>query len=124
MPYQFYKLIHFLGIFLTLTALAITAAHVVRGGTRTDNPLKKLAGALHGIGLLLVLTGGFGMLARLGLVQVHMFPGWIIAKMVIWLMAGAALMMPYRSKALAWPVLVGAPLLFVAAAYFALYKPF
>jgi hypothetical protein len=123
MPYQIYKLIHFLGIFSLLVALAVAAAHVLRGGTRANNPYRRTLGIVHGIAAFLILLGGFGMLARLGVVQGGL-PGWIWAKLAIWLVAGAAIALVYRGASQARTVLIAVPLLAVLAAYFALYKPF
>ena len=123
MPYQVYKLIHFLGIFSLLISVAIASAHVLRGGTRADNPHRRTLGIVHGLASFLILLGGFGMLARLDILQGGL-PGWIWGKLVIWLLAGASLTLVYRSAGLARTVVVAVPLLAVIAAYFALYKPF
>jgi hypothetical protein len=123
MPYAVYKLIHLLGIFMVLTALAVNSFHVLRGGGRADLPGRRGVSAAHGIGMLLVLIGGFGMMARLGIVH-GMPPGWVLAKLVVWLLLGAALTVPYRARGSARAVLLAVPLLGVLAAYFALYKPF
>ncbi|MEX2283866.1 MAG: hypothetical protein WEE89_15380 [Gemmatimonadota bacterium] len=123
MPYQAYKLIHFLGIFSLLIAIALSAAHVLRGGTRADNPNRRLLGIVHGLASFLILLGGFGMLARLNIVQGGL-PAWVWAKLVIWVLAGASLGLVYRGAGLAKAVLVGVPMLALIAAYFALYKPF
>jgi hypothetical protein len=123
MPYEAYKLIHFLGIFSLLIAVAVSAAHVLRGGTRADNPNRRMLGLVHGVASFLILLGGFGMLARLNLMQGGL-PGWVWGKVVIWVLAGASLALVYRGAGLAKAVLVGVPLLALIAAYFALYKPF
>ena len=123
MSYVTYKLIHFIGIFTLITALAVTCGHMLRGGTRTDYPYRRAAGTAHGVALFLILLGGFGMLARLGLVQGGL-PGWIWAKLVIWLLFGAALTMIYRGREPARAVLWAVPLLAAAAAASALIKPF
>ena len=120
MPYPIYKLIHFFGIVMSVVAIAVTCAHVLRGGTRADNPWRKTLGIAHGVGGFLIILGGFGMLARLG----AGFPGWAIAKLGVLMLLGAALNMPYRSRGAAKPVLLALPLLVVLAAFFALYKPF
>ena len=80
MPYAVYKLMHFLGIFMLITALAATSMHVLRGGSRTDNPYRRVLGAAHGIAAALILTGGFGMLARLGVMH-GALPNWIYVKL-------------------------------------------
>jgi hypothetical protein len=69
MSYVAYKLIHLAGIFTLITVLAATSMHAIRGGTRADNPYRRLLRAAQGIAALLAIVGGFGMLARLGLLQ-------------------------------------------------------
>ena len=123
MPYAVYKVMHFLGIFMLITALAATSMHVLRGGTRADNPYRRALGITHGVAALLILTGGFGMLARLGVMH-GALPNWIYAKLVIWLALAAAMMVPYRGQGPARALLIGVPLLALAAGAVALYKPF
>ena len=123
MPYQLYKLIHFLGIFMIMVVLAAACMHVIRGGTRADNPNRRGIGIAHGVGSFLILLGGFGMLARLGVMHGSL-PGWIYAKLVIWLVASGSIALAYRGPGIARTLLMVLPLLGVLAAYFALYKPF
>lgn len=119
MPYEIYKLVHLFGIFSVMIALAATIMHVLRGGTRADNPYRRGFGILHGVGIFLILLGGFGMLARID----TGFQGWVIAKLIIWLVVGAAMGLVYRGAGIARATLIALPLLGVLAAYFALYKP-
>ena len=123
MSYEVYKLIHFLGIFVLLTALTAGCMHALRGGTRADNPYRKPLAAAHGIAMFLILLGGFGMLARLGIMQAGL-PAWIYIKLAIWIVFGAALVLVQRSSGLARMGVIGLPLLAVLAAAVALYKPF
>ena len=122
MPYPIYKLIHFLGIFVLLTTLAVPAVHLLRGGTRADLPRRRLLAITHGVASFLILLGGFGMLARLGVVQGGL-PGWILVKLAIWVALSAAFALTLRTATSARIVLVSAPLLALAAAAVALYKP-
>jgi uncharacterized membrane protein SirB2 len=122
MPYPVYKLIHYIGIFTLLVAVTFTCVHVLRGGTKADNPQRRMLGILHGVAMFLILLGGFGMLARIGAVQG--LPGWIYPKLLIWVVAGASIAIPYRRPDAARTVLILLPLLAVLAAFFALYKPF
>ena len=62
--YQVYKLVHLFGIFLTLISLGGMYLHAMNGGTKETNASRKLSAIGHGVGLFLVLLGGFGMLAR------------------------------------------------------------
>ncbi len=123
MPYAVYKLMHFLGIFMLITAIAATSMHVLRGGTRADNPYRRILGATHGIAAALILTGGFGMLARMGAMH-GALPNWIYAKLAIWFALAAALVVPYLGPRYARALLIAAPVLAVAAGAVALYKPF
>lgn len=121
MPYPIYKLIHYLGIFTVVIVVALICMHVLRGGTRADNPHRRALAIAHGTAMVLVLLGGFGMLARLGS---NGIPAWLYPKLLIWLFLGAASALPYRGRTVARVLLVALPVLAVLAAYFALYKPF
>lgn len=123
LPYQFYKVVHILGIALLVTALGGLALYALNGGLRRDNRARALVAALHGAGLLLVLVGGFGMLARLGFRHGAMFPGWIIVKLGVWAALAAAVTLPMRVPRLGRPMMVVVPLLVGLAAYMAVYKP-
>lgn len=123
MPYAVYKLTHLLGIFVLLITLALPFMHMLRGGTRADFPRRRTLALTHGAASFLVLLGGFGMLARLGIVQGGL-PNWILVKLTIWLVLSGALALALRTTAGARAVLVGAPLLALLAAGFAIYKPF
>jgi len=120
--YQFYKIMHLFGIFAMLVALAVSCGHAALGGRRADNPMRKLLGAVHGIALLLVLTGGFGMLARLGAMH-GALPMWVYLKLAIWVAFGAAITLPYLSRGWARALLVAMPVLAALAGATALLKP-
>ncbi|MCW1915391.1 hypothetical protein OJ996_17535 [Luteolibacter sp. GHJ8] len=84
-----------------------------------DDKHRKLAGALHGISLLVLLLMGFAMLKKPPMDQ-H----WWQVKLVIWLFIGAAPAFAKR-KVLPAGALVGICLaLGATAAYLALAKPF
>jgi hypothetical protein len=122
--YQAYKVIHLIGIFLTLTALAGLALAAANGATKQTNPARKLISAWHGAGLLIVLVGGFGLLARLGVMHGASFPGWVWAKLAIWIAVGALVAVPYRRPDLSRLVFIALPVLGGLAAWLAIYKPF
>jgi hypothetical protein len=123
MPYVIYKLIHFLGIFTMVVALAAMAMHALQGGRIQPGRGRRWLGITHGVAAFLVLLGGFGMLARLGIAHDGL-PAWVYLKLLIWLGLGVAVALPYRGKALARALLVALPLLAVAGGAVALYKPF
>ena len=132
-PYATYKVVHYLGIFTLLTALAArlgraagSAASPTSKGAVAPiaDPWKKRLGIAHGTGLFLILLGGFGMLARLDVTHGLGLPGWIWAKLGIWTTLGAAILVASRVPALAGRLLVVVPALAVLAGIIALYKPF
>ena len=124
MSYATYKIIHLLGIFALMVALAGIAAHASAGHGKDENTSYKTLLALHGIGALLALTGGFGLLARINVEHTGMFPGWVWAKLILWLLLGATIAMPYRKQVFARSILFLLPLLGATGAFLANYKPF
>jgi hypothetical protein len=122
-PRDFYEILHVLGIAMLFVAIGGVAVHAANGGTKATSNTRPLVGSIHGLGALLILTGGFGMLARMGLVR-GSFPGWLWGKIIIWTILSAIVLLPYRNPALARPFLFLLPLLAAAAVYLALYKPF
>jgi hypothetical protein len=122
MPYEIYKIIHLTGIIMTVIALGGLSMHAILGGEKRQNPFRKPAMITHGVGLLFVLVGGFGMLARLG---IHWpWPTWVIVKFAIWLTFGAAAAMVYRKPVLNHAVWWGSIVLVAMAATMAIMKPF
>ena len=123
LSYELYKVIHILGIALIVTALGGVALHALNGGLKRDNRARALVAALHGTGMLLVIVAGFGRFARRELPQSAMLSGWLITKLVVWILLGAAIALPYRRPTLARLMLVAVPLLAGLAAYMAICKP-
>lgn len=118
-----YKVVHIIGIVMAMTAIAGAAMHALAGGNREPGSPRRMLAILHGVGGALVLVGGFGMLARLGVMHGGGFPAWIWVKLVIWVLIGVAMILPYRRPALARILLVAMPLLAGLAAYMGIYKP-
>jgi len=119
--YLTYKTLHLVGVFLVLMSLGSLSFYLINGGT--GKPANRgFVAMCHGLGLLCVLLGGFGMIARMGIPWP--WPGWIFAKAVVWLALGGMLAIlpryPRRARSLWWvTVALGA-----CATYFAVYKPF
>jgi hypothetical protein len=122
MPLEFYKVMHIVGLVAVWMALGAASQHALNGGTRATNKARALVSATHGVGLLLMLVGGFGMLAKLQLMGA--MPGWVIAKIVLWLVVGGLLVLPMRMPALARPLWFALPIIAGIGAWLALYKPF
>jgi len=128
--YGVYRLIHFFGIFLLLTALGgavmrgmmgtVATTALAADGGAADRRMRRLIALTHGIAMLLILTGGFGMLARLDIG----FPGWVGAKLVVWLALGALLALARRMSTRARALWFAVPVLAFIAAWLAYTKPF
>jgi len=123
MSYTTYKLIHLLGIFALMVALAGMAAHAGSGRPKEDNPSHRLLLTFHGVGALLALVGGFGLLARIAGAGGSFFPGWAWGKLAIWVVLGGMVALPYRRRDLARTLLVLLPVLGLIGAYLAVFKP-
>ena len=126
LPRDLYEIVHVVGIALVMAAFGGIAMHAADGGTRSGPRARRALLGAYGGGLFLILLGGFGMLARIGAARggIAEFPGWLWAKLAVWVVLGAIMMVPYRKPRAAMPVLVLTPLLAGLATYFALYKPF
>ena len=68
-PYETYKVLHILGVLLTFAVLGGLALTVANGATKSTSQVRRLIGATHGIGTFIILLGGFGALARLGVMH-------------------------------------------------------
>lgn len=120
--YQVYKIIHITGIALLYMGLGgILLASASSGAIKGKAKLLGMVG--HGVGLVFILVSGFGMLARLGIIQGGM-PGWVYAKLVIWGLAGIFVSVAKRKAQHAGTVFVLFMALATTAAYVAIYKPF
>lgn len=118
--YTTYKILHLVAVLGLFAAVGGVAVYAANGGSKQENAAGKAVSILHGAGLLLILVSGFGLLARLDL----SLGGWAIGKLVVWLVAGALLAVPYRSPAAARAVLWLLPALGGVAAWLAISKPF
>lgn len=125
-----YKTVHFLGVFTLVTALATSFARAALAapaaggapaapGTSSADPWGKRLAVLHGVALFLVLLGGFGMLARLGLGMT----GWVGAKLLIWVVAGGLIALRKNATAAAWGLML-LPILATLAGWIGYTKPF
>lgn len=121
MSYEFYKIIHLIGIVLLLTGLTglLTVKMV---GAEVQGKTKTLVFLTHGIGSLFILISGFGLLARLGLIQ--SLPGWVYGKLLIWLFFGGIMTVFKRKGQIGTPLYFLSITVFIIAAYLAVMKPF
>lgn len=123
MSYVTYRLIHFIGVFITLTLVAGVAGLGLASSGSDMKRLRKGIAAGHIVAMLLVATGGFGMMARLGDFTGGL-PAWITVKLVIWLSLTALIALPFLGRSYARATLVALPFIALLAAATALFKPF
>jgi len=114
-PYATYKVLHLAGIFFLLFSLS---SYLVVVNSKSDK-FRKLASIMHGISLL----GGFGLLARLGIMHGTDWPVWVWAKLAIWILMGAMVFFIKKFQSLSQFLWFAVPVLAIIAAYLAVYKP-
>lgn len=119
--YEVYKIIHVFGVVTVFSCLSAMALHTMNGGSKDNNQFRKLVTISHGTGLLIVLIGGMGLGARMGVLQGG-FATWIYVKLAIWLFAGVLMMIPYRFPRLSLALWFGVPVLAALAAWVVQYK--
>jgi len=124
MSYMTYKLVHLFGLFALFVALAGMAAHAATGQKKSENPTYKGLLILHGFGALVALTGGFGLLARVGAEGGFILPGWSWAKLSLWLLVAGLIAVPYRNRKLAKIIIFVLPFLALLGAFLGDFKPF
>ncbi len=110
-----YKIIHLIGLMGLFSALGgLIGADVRKPATL------RVYGIIHGISLLALLVSGVGMQTKL---LYSMGSTWIIAKLVIWLLMGASIVILKRRLmpvGAAWALII---ILGSAAAILAIQKP-
>jgi hypothetical protein len=116
-----YKNLHLIGVFMILVALGGVIAQQLQAASR-EQTWRRPGAITHGVGMVLVLVGGFGMLARLRIFWP--WPGWIVGKIIIWLVLGVLIAVIGRAPTLAKPLWWITIALAAMAAYLALNKPF
>jgi len=117
----FYKSLHIFGLFLSFTSLGGVAVHAANGGTKATSTTRSLTASVFGVGMLLALAGGFGQAARLGMTNTAIFPGWLWAKIAIWVIVAVLSILPYRIPALAKPIYLLVPVLGGLGSYLAIF---
>ena len=117
LDYNVYKIIHIVG--LVLVFLGIGAVLL---GARDSGRPPRSAAALHGIGLLVMLVGGFGMMARLEIE--FPWPVWLFGKLGVWIVLAIMPVLARRGVARGAVGVLLAIGLVAASAWLAIYKPF
>ncbi len=120
MSYEFYKVLHLLGLFLALSGLM----GLISLRWNASEPQKKLRMTWlisHGVGLLIMFVSGFGLAARLGYREG--LPTWIYYKIIIWVLVGAAIVLIKRLQKFSQLWFLLTLILFTLAAAIAINKP-
>lgn len=121
MTYEFYKVMHIIGLMFLFSGIAVIATLTLTGQLKKGGA-KALGFALHGLGLILVLVAGFGMLARLNLMSA--LPSWVHAKIGLWVLLALAVSLLKRKQSLVYPILILCLAIGGAAGWIAIFKPF
>lgn len=121
MSYGFYKILHLVSIMGLYMALGSMIFHMKAGGNKKF-PQKRFLMITHGIALLFILIAGFGLLARLQVMQFP-WPLWVWLKMAVWLMLGGITAIIYRKPKMAMILWWITLFLGGFAAYLANFKP-
>ncbi len=119
MDYGTLRILHIIGIVMTFMGLTGILALKMGGGA----PLKSrlIFHVSHGVGLLTIIVTGFMLAHVLGL---HGAPPWLMGKFVIWLLAGASMVLANRCFRFAPWIVVFFIALVGTAAWLAIEKPF
>ena len=124
MSFFAYKLIHLAGIFTFVTMLAAVLANAGRGDRSEASSTAGWVRIALFASLAVVITAGFGMLARMGvLAGGGGLPGWVALKLGLWFGLGALVVVPRLGVRTARVLLFALPIAVVAAGAVAIFKP-
>lgn len=120
MTTEFYKMLHLLGIMMLF--LGLGGILMVNASTHSVKLKIKFLGSIsHGIGLILILFSGFKMLGHTNLFSL---PGWLHAKLFIWLLFGISIALAKRKASMTLTLALLFCGLGLGAVYLVLIKPF
>ena len=117
-----YKLVHILGLILLFQSLGAYLFLSLSAEGTVDAPPARMLKIMHGVGLLFLLVGGFGMLAKMSIMWP--MPVWVWIKIIAWILLGGAFIHVKKNVDMArfWWILV--IVLGALAAYLGGFKPF
>jgi uncharacterized membrane protein SirB2 len=119
--YEIYKLLHVVGIVLLFSGLVALLTMKITN-VNPEGASRRFAFLTHGLGLFLLLLSGFGLLARLEMAR--NMPNWAYVKIAIWLIFGGMIALIKRRPKLGWTMYIPMLVIYMAAAYLAINKPF
>lgn len=120
MSYEIYKVLHLTGLVLLFSGLATLVTAKV-SAIKLEGASRKFSLIAHGLGLLLLIVSGFGLLARLGIV--NGLPNWVYFKILAWIFFGGIIAVLKR-KNVGWKFYSVLICIFILTAYVAINKPF
>jgi hypothetical protein len=120
LSYEIYKLLHVAAIFLMLSAAAGAWALKAASNSQNNPKIRKLLMMIHGIAMFLILLGGFGTMARLGVATP--WPTWIWIKLAIWIALGGLPVILSKRSSVSKALFFLAPALGAIAAWAAINK--
>lgn len=116
MSEEFYKVLHFASLFFFAGGLGAMFF--------SEKPTKAMK-ILTGVSSFLILVAGMGLIKHLGISHGEGFPGWINAKIGLWVvLAAAGPILTKRFKGNPVKIYVPLLLVMVVIAYLAVNKPF
>ena len=118
MRVQIYQIIHLVGVFMVFLSYGGMIVRSVLGSDNKD--IRRLGAMTSGIGLVLILVGGFGLLAKLQ----YGWPVWVLVKVAVWVLLGAMIAIINRKPEYSQYSWWGTILLGVIALLMVVLKPF
>ena len=109
MSAEVYKVLHIVGVMLVFLGLGGAIVRSAGGGEKC----RKVVGITLGLGLLFVLVGGFGLIAKLKLG----WPIWALVKIGIWVIIGGLLAVINRKPSAGLAIWITVIVLGAVAAY-------
>lgn len=120
MSEEIWRVIHLVGLLLTFMSLGALIA-CARAGDGASRSARFLAVLGHGLGLVIVIVAGMALQAKM---KIDLQAGWFIAKIGIWLLLGASVVLIKRKPGLStvwWWLIVA---LGACGGYLVWFKPF
>ncbi len=116
---HFYKVLHLSGIFLLFLSLGAFIMKEI--AAPDDKRFQRFIFMNHGIALIIILVAGFGKLAAN---MSQMASGWVLVKMLVWLVMATVVMLIHKVPKLRLPMFYVVWGFGILAAYMAVFKPF
>lgn len=122
--YQAYKVLHVIAVIVLFVSIGgLATVSLIAKNAPESKGVRRGLSIMHGVALFLILLGGFGLLARLGVSHGSGWPLWAYIKLGVWLALGASVTLIKRVPQLNKLLFLALPALGAVAIYSAIYKP-